>query len=1124
MQNLKKPENSEQILLAEIGALLHDLGKLSDEFLLQQSSETTKQNYLFKHNLVLGRSIKFPYSIDNIQFNEEDILSISNEFYEKIECSTSANKKEIIKNIIRDIIKSRYSIIPNDNQINKIYNIILEYYSSNSIKISESLIKSLNSILLNVKGQKITFADILAKHHNGENGKPSFSDILLNIFKMIDGVDSGVDKGSLHKNGKQSYSSTHKSTSFGYEVKLPNLKVSSLETYIILENLLKCFYRGSINVCELRDKMYNRDKIYNIDTSGSNDEIKKEFIEALGDTRRSGNDVTLWDHSYSVASLYKATIAKIIYENKWTEPSKIKWKIIGVQYDKLGLIEKAHKLVDIVAYRKLIEDIDQEIKIYLEEDFPIGNEIYRDESGIYFIGPDIGNDSSEKFIKEEIMDRASKKSDGEVIPYINISEPSRSLVLLTKLLTEAKGNFQLYEGIPIWKDKWDQALTINVQDALIYKSSCNICKNRDNCTTINNGTNLKHSFCKNTCTRYSECVAGGGNKEHQVDICPVCKIHPKCEYQKVCKCCLNRRENRIKDWLPDFSNKKYPTIWIDEIADSNGKVAIITGKFNLDNWLNGELLNTVFSQTLESYANEYKNWNSLFDSLKQELENNEKSEVLRKIAGESYHGQSPRQFYEDLVVDRNPLWDTKLSNWDSANCEKAADLLLLTVFRKHPSPSRLRRIWTSTEDFWIEMQNELKEDQGIYLELESKKNIENRFTRLEVILDEPFPKAKAVYHLKFEKVDLLSYYDGTKFVSIQNLQHLLLHKEDIAKYKQINIKSEDEKDSEYKNYKVKEIKFSEKSYRPFLEILLSPVTFQFIVPANSVPAVLKKITDKYDEEMGNVAGRLPLNLGVVFFDYKTALYAAVNASRRMLNGFEDIELMECSVSNFSKDSSTIDLEVHTKGTRKKKIKLRKSSDAQSRYYFNFLLNSQDEAQKRESFFKTFIDGKKEFLISGSDLSLDDNVKLYPNYFDFEFLDTTARRLEIRYKGHKRIRKSSLMGPRPYLLEEFTSIFEQIWKLFNKPTMTTSQLKNIQENLVKLHMDWKDCENQNGYEEVLKKQIENILVNVGSKNWWNSLAEGENELLKAVCLDKTIFDILEFYNSILKLKPNGDKNE
>lgn len=906
--------------------------------------------------------------------------------------------------------------------------------------------------------QKLDDPSRLISKHNKKNSGIG----LIKLLSNIDGLDSGVDKGLLQYKGKQPKDKSFKSTSFGYEneknkIELLNLKIVRDELGCRLSDLLDQVHKNPDKIAIIRRSILPL--------------IKNEFLKSLGDTRRSGNDVTLWDHSYSVGSLYKAAVAKIIFENKWTEPSEIKWKIIGVQYDKLRLIEKAHKLADIAGYRELSEKIDQSIKKIIEEEVPIGNEIYRDETGIYFVGPGIQDDEFWRLIKENLTSKVNELSDGEVIPHIEISDRTRSLVILTQMLSESRLSFFNFE-IPNWKKTW----------------------------------------------------ANVTNK----DICSVCKVHPKKETEDSCSSCSRRREGRIKNW----EEGNYQTIWIDEIADSNKNAAIITGRFNLDNWLNGELLNTVFSQTLDDYKDDVINWDDIICKLDEDLKQDENnSQILRKIAKEAYNGEkSARSFYDEIVVDRNPLWipaaNMKTNDWeDDIKRRKATEYLLLTIFRKHPSPSRLRRIWTSTKDFWIEIQNELKEDQGIYLELESKKNIENRFKRLEVILDEPFPKAKAVYHLKFKKVDLLSYYDGTKFVSIQNLQHFLLHKENIAKYKQIDIRSEDEKNSEYKNYKVKEIKFSEKSYRPFLEILLSPVTFQFIVPANSVPAVLKKIKYKYDKEMGNIAGRLPLNLGVVFFDYKTALYAAVNASRRMLNGFEDIEFMNYSVSNFSKDSPTIDLEVYTKGTRKKKIQLRKSSDAQARYYFNFLINaSEDEAQKRESFFKTFINKKQEYLISGSDLGPDDCVKLYPNYFDFEFLDTTARRLEIRYENHNRIRKSSLMGPRPYLLEEFTSVFEQVWNLFDKPTMTTSQLKNIQENLVKLHMDWKDCENQNEYEEVLKKQIENILVNVGSKNWWNSLVEGEKELLKEVCLDKTIFDILEFYNSILKLKPKGDKNE
>lgn len=1076
-------ENTDFILLSEIYSLLHDLGKLSKEFIVRQSKECSDS--------------KKEYSTC-YKFKHEKIFSDSNDEFDYSEFLSSSFKEIISKEVFKDILNKDIR--------------------TNTIKLifSEKLV-----------GPK----EIISEHHDGKPDKR-----LIELLINIDRLDSGVDKGILQNKGKQSIECTKTSTSFGHEKKInvEDLKMSR-------ENLC-----NELSTCleEISEKPDNivmqREKIIKL--------LKKEFLKALGDTRRSGNDVTLWDHSYSVASLYKSAIANMIHNGEWINPKDLKWVIIGVQYDKLGLIEKAHKLVDIVAYRKLTEYIDQEIKTYLEEEFPIGNEIYRDESGIYFVGPDIGRDSLEELIKEEILCRVNKKSDGEVIPYISISESSRSLVLLTNLLTEARGNFQLHEEVPEWKDKWVQVLTIDVQDAQVSKSSCDICENDDQCK-INNRRNLKRSFCKNTCTRFHECIAGGGNKEYQVDICPVCKVHPKCEHQEVCKCCLNRRESRIKEWLPDFSDKKYPTIWINEIADPNGKVAIVTGSFNLSKWLNGELLNTVFSQTIQNLES-YDNWNSLSDCLRQELEiNRGKPKCLKEIAGESYQREmNSHQFYETLVVDRNPLWDAKINNWkDGSSCEKATERLLLTIFRKHPSPSRLRRIWTSTETFWMETSDFLKNNENYHIYIPTAhdyKDIETsskiRFKRLNITLKNPKGLLRGTYIAKFKKLSIVMYFNGKKFITTQNLDIPELKglfddtTDKLKKYigNEIEIGPEGTKPDKFEKYKIDDV-FYGSNYNPFLEVLLSPVTFQFIVPANSVPKIISEIHAKYSLEMGNVAGRLPLNLGVVFFDSKTALYAAVNASRRMLNGFEDVEFMDLSVSNFSKDSPIVNLEVDkqevdNQGIRKKEIQLNKCSGEQSKYYFNFILKtSEDKAQEKKSFFKTFINNEKESLISGSDLAQGDHVKFYPNYFDFEFLDTTARRLEISYDSeHKRIDKSSLKGPRPYLLEEFSSVFEKVWNLLDKSKMTTSQLKNIQEQLVKLHMDWEGCEekNKNEYYETLEKQIENILITIGTRKWWNPLSEEGKELLKRVCLDKTVFDILEFYNSILKLKPNGDKNE
>lgn len=1051
-------DNTTLILLAEIGALLHDIGKLHESFIESKSLDKTSDNK-YKHEKILN-----------------------------------------------------------------------EYPSLDVLMKCDTFLEMLNNPLLVKDKNTLSLDRFIKKHHdNVNNSLVYYYKLLSSSTDGVDGIDSGVDKGLLHKNGRQALTPTYISTSFGFdknEVELPNLK-------LIRDNICKKVESYFDEIIESQNRFKNDEiskkqfvrEIIRVRRKMM-DSTKPSFLKALGDTRRSGNDVTLWDHSYSVASLYKAAIAKIIYENKWTEPGEIKWKIIGVQYDKLRLIEKAHKLTDIVGYRNLTEIIDKTVKVIIEEKIPIGNEIYRDETGIYFVGPSIDENEEflEKNIREKISEAVDKISDGEVIPYVAISKSSRSLVILTELLKESTKNFSLFERIPPWKNKWQNATTETVHDRLSDRS-----------------------FCRSKCKYFNKCVASDAKKgkRFQIDVCPVCKVHPKCEHQEVCMNCLNRRKRRINNWLSKndglnyLTLDKYQTIWINEIADSNKNAAIITGRFNLDNWLNGEFLNTVFSQTLDDYKDEFTNWDNYIRKLDEDLKQDEKdSQILKNVAKEAYKGDSSaRQFYDKIVIDRNPLWESAtrmgITDWETdEKRKKAAEYLLLTIFRKHPSPSRLRRIWTSTEDFWIEVRNELKEDQGIYSDFEPEKNLENRFKRLEIMVEGSIKKKKGVYNLNFENIDLLSYYDGNKFVSIQNLQHLGLQT-DLSKYrgKQIKIKSEDEKDSEFKSYRIEDISPSSKLYRPFLEVLLSPITFQFIVPANSVTSVIKKIKEKYDQEMGNVAGRLPLNLGVVFFDYNTALYAAVNASRRVLKGFENAEFMDFSVKNISSDSSIIDLEVNCQGKKGKKVQLKKGSHNQSKYYFNFFVESSvDGINERKSFFKTFVNNEEEYLINGSnvdDLASVKSVKLYPNYFDFEYLDTTARRLEINYDDkHKRISKNSLMGSRPYLLEEFFSVFEQVWNLLDKSTMTTSQLKNIQSNLVKLHMDWKGCENddQTGYKNIFQKQIENILINVGSDKWWKSLTEGERELLKDVCFDKTIFDILEFYNSVLKLKPSGDKIE
>lgn len=1016
LQRIK--DDRDLILVAEIGALLHDLGKLSEEF---------------------------------------------------IECKS----------------------IDNPNNERDLHTKILDDYPDlEKILRSHSFIDILHNKMFVADKNVLSLDRFVKKHHdNVKNSPVGYYKLLSQSTGGVDGLDSGIDKGALHNNGKQPKDDTYQATSFGHEantIDVSKLKPSRDQLCAKLTDNLKAIeqaYEDCKNKKITKDGYISKllESRTNIHKS-----VEYAFLKGLGDTRRSGNDVTLWDHSYSVASLYKSALSKIIYENEWTEPREINWKIIGVQYDKLGLIEKAHKLADIAGYRELTKDVDEEIKKIVEEDIPLGNEIYRDETGIYFVGPDIKEDKLRDLIRKKITDVTQEKTDGEIIPHITISKSSRSLVILTELLRDSKHNF-LRRGItPQWTEDWDDASSRTVND-----------------------TDLKQrSFCKKQCRR--DCIARGEAKEYQVDICPVCGVHPKCEHQDICKRCLERRTSRIEGW----KKKKYQTIWIGEIADDNKKVAIVTGRFTLTGWLNGEFLNTVFSQTSEDYKDD---WTGLRDKLKRCLSSNEKnSGLLEEIARGAYKKEPARDFYDKIVVDRNPLWKDDKIDWNnSADCQKAAEYLLLTIFRKHPSPARLRRIWATTEKFWKEIQKELETKEEIY----SSYNHNIRFRRLEIRLKNNETLIRTLQNVKINETNILMYFDGEKLISTQNLSLSGLSGEiNLEGYKDkiINIKREDENDSEFKKFEIKDISWGE-LYHPFLEVLLSPISFQFIVPANSVPNVLRTVKDKYSTEMGEVRGRLPLNMGVVFFDYKTALYAAINASRRMLQGFEDEPCDQFRVLSTNDPS----IELVREGGRQKKIKIEdmvKDPHAY-KYYQNFIVAEHVSVEKRNGYFKSFIDGAEVGLLNVSKLIENDKVMVYANHFDFEFLDTTARRLEIGYENWKRNDQSELRGPRPYYLEEFTTVFDAVWKLFDRSTISQTQIKKIQSQLAKLNLDWTGHESSKEF----KTQIENILINIGTCKWWNSMDNGERELLMQVCLDKTIFDILEFYNSILKLKSGGAMN-
>ncbi len=281
--------------------------------------------------------------------------------------------------------------------------------------------------------------------------------------------------------------------------------------------------------------------------------ILENFVYGLGDTRRPINEVLLSDWAWVVSSLFKSTLAGALLKGQhfgirqWKSwPDKIidhdlRWRILRVNFDVLGLYAKAVKIADLVAYQRAVRVACNVVKHLVEWRYPLGNEIYRDTTGIYFTFPDLDLPAD---LAQEIRRRV-EMVDLELAPRIAVERPQGNTATeqLKRMLADARTTahralaqpFAPENLSPCWQQQWD---------------------------------NLPPG---------------------KWEVCPVCRLRPMEEGREACETCLGRRASRITAWLQNPAQ----TIWVDELADHNDRVALLVGRFGLDDWLSGDLVQTM---------------------------------------------------------------------------------------------------------------------------------------------------------------------------------------------------------------------------------------------------------------------------------------------------------------------------------------------------------------------------------------------------------------------------------------------------------------------------------------------------------------------------------------------------
>ncbi len=272
------------------------------------------------------------------------------------------------------------------------------------------------------------------------------------------------------------------------------------------------------------------------------------------DTRIPLSDTSLWNHSYMVSSIFKTIICSSIIEGTMLtnkEDLENRLSIISIQSPNRDFLTKVTRLPDYNVRRDVLDKIRNEIKKFIEFDIPLGNCVYEDINGQYFLVPSL-QDVTYLRIKEEACAIYQKECLGLILPLINIRpcqiKENSSLLQIGKTIiqrkkkfdTNLKGEIAPYHLEERFKPEWT-GIWSNVKG----KNICQVC--------------------------------------HKM---PAEKVHIF-YHDEVCEWCGEKRKG-AKGSVDEVR-------FINEVMDTDKRYALLVGEIGLlDQWLNGDYLQTTF--------------------------------------------------------------------------------------------------------------------------------------------------------------------------------------------------------------------------------------------------------------------------------------------------------------------------------------------------------------------------------------------------------------------------------------------------------------------------------------------------------------------------------------------------
>lgn len=808
--------------------------------------------------------------------------------------------------------------------------------------------------------------------------------------------------------------------------------------------------------------------------------VRSLMSRSVADNRRPINEVTLDSWGYTVACLSKAAAASFFAAGgKWPKDGldALRFRTLAITVDRLQRYSQTDKITDLLGVRSALDDAYAQAQHILEEIYCCGNLFFRDETGCYFLLP-----AHPLVLGTEQEEDAAPATNPPLPPdlraqLLDCFPPDlRPRLILGESMSIGELDPNDPEDTHLARVKMEhtrrhfvRALVANLQAQAARNAESPI----DTCDSFFDYHPIwQHARPKNA------------------EICRVCGVRPAGYYtdsQKaahnsgaaaesgICGDCLDRRDRRTRRWAGE---NLQGTIWTDEVADDNGRLALFVGRLGLDAWLDGSMLQSIVVERSDS-GNDA-----------QSMSLNPSPARLLRIA------ETGRKFWEEV---NGELTAAVVAGHDGTPRRR------LAIYLDEQSSAQMSQLQKGRGSYGV---YDLAFD-GVTLAVVWDV-AKSRLLTIENLayFAQRWP-CKAEYAAKVRaKMD-----EGQKLdVPAEALRARLVDGQGLSV----------QEPSAYGKVTRKPTRIAASSvehapdYLPVIPLLAEPGLSLVLVPAGAALKLARKVKAKYESEMGRVRDRLPLHIGLVFFARHTPMRAVLEAGRSMLKMEKAEPWQEWVVEKVTSPGEGEDcccvafaggvewaIPVTLPGA---------AAGVRDRWRANFFVP--DPAQHGETEHQL----PSEYVRYVEGLHPGDHVFVRPSLFDFEFLDTAGRATEIHYNSEGR---RALRPTRPYLLDDLdsrerggTGVLADLWQ--DLRGLAPAQRYQVTQTIGATKEAWQLGDAAAADPVFWQFAYDTLAGAEWPKGFWRNLRQDRRDALAAAAAQGVLADVVELNMRILKL--------